>query len=134
MITHKNVINTIENLFNYILTNNEMQYNTPMTRAIFADKFKTTCDSFVKGGLISEVNVFCNENNNTPIVIDSNSVIVDTNIKMDSVIYWINSYISLNYNSVVISSECMNGEEYFINDERLEKLNSILNKKEIIEI
>lgn len=129
MITHKNVIKTIECVFHSILLKCVMKYNTPETRRILSERFSDGCQPFVDGGLINEFNVTCNEyNNNTPDIIDNGAVWVDTNIEIDGVIYYIYSYIGLLSGFIDIDSRCKNDEE-LTNLDRQEKLEYILEEK-----
>jgi len=137
LVGHKNIIKTLENLFNSTLESYIKKYNIPQTRIELKDKISDICKCFIDGGLIFEFHVLCDETNNTPDLIDKNVCVVDTNIKLydEDLIFHITSFIGFSNNFVTIESECRGDEERMINYERQEKLDYIFkNEKEIIEI
>jgi len=128
MITHKNVIKTIECVFHSILLKCVMKYNTPETRRIISERFSDGCQPFVDGELINKFSVTCNEYNNTPDIIDNGCMLVDTNVEIDNITYYIYSYIGFLSGLIDISNRCMN-EEKLVNLDRQEKLEYILEEK-----
>ena len=137
LVGYKNIIKTLESLFNSTLEGYIKKYNIPQTRIELKEKISDICKCFVDGGLISEYNVICDEINNTADLIDKNVCVVDTNIKLfdNDMIFHITSFIGFSNNFVTIESECRGDEEKIINYERQEKLDYIFkNEKEIIEI
>jgi len=108
LVGHKNIIKTLENLFNSTLESYIKKYNIPQTRIELKEKIDNICKCFFDGGLISEFNVFCDETNNTPDLIDKNVCVVDTHIKLsdEDLIFHITSFIGFSNNFVTIESEC----------------------------
>jgi hypothetical protein len=128
MITHKDVIKTLECVFRSILSECVMRYNTPENRSKITDRFNNRCQPFLDGGLITKFKNICEEWNNPAHLIDQGMCSVYTDIEINNLSYDVHSCICFCSGYVDILSVCRNEEE-LTNLDREEKLEYILEEE-----